>query len=406
MLIQFGGTNSSSSITNEVTVLDTNKVTNRMNWTFVGALDSVPALYAPILIYIPSSRATLIMGGCDQWINSNSPGNTTTHCAGFDTLYTVSSDSVLMASPKASQIRISGISPPARLMPCTVLLPDNNVLMIGGENPAVANGSLGDAWILNTHSWTWHQRSIEGFPADGIMGHSCQLAPRDQILVVGGYTGSKFVENPLSVIKMQNWSWTGHYSVPGVSTGVKVGLAMSVVVVVGAIIAGLWIRRRRNKAAALAKEQGDHPHGGNQPVKSKSGNGRRRSEVSTSGNGQRRKRSLPTRQQSVDHSREEPIELEGIESQPRTLDRSSGHANGEWDGTTRPQEPPHEQGDQDLLIDSRASQSVLASSSSTIVGPSSPVADEDDPAERDRGELGRRRIVEADQDRGSPYGHE
>jgi hypothetical protein len=59
-------------------------------------------------------------------------------------------------------------------------------LMIGGENPAVANGSLGDAWILNTRSWTWHQRSIEGFPADGIMGHSCQLAPRDQILVIGG----------------------------------------------------------------------------------------------------------------------------------------------------------------------------------------------------------------------------
>jgi len=218
------------------------------------------------------------------------------------------------------------------------------------------------------------------------------------------------VESPLSVIKMQDWSWTGHYSVPGVSTGVKVGLAMSVVVVVGAIIAGLWIRRRRNKAAALAKEKGDHPNGGNQLVKSKSGNGRRRSEVSASGNGghQRRKRSLPTRQQSVDHSRE--MELEGIDSQPRTLDRSSRHADGEWDGTMRPQEPSHEQGDQVLLIDSRASQSVLASSSSTIVGPSSPVADENDPtwasAERDREELGRCRIEEAAPDRGSLYGNE
>ncbi|KAF9991799.1 hypothetical protein BGZ65_000073, partial [Modicella reniformis] len=134
------------------------------------------------------------MGGCDQWssntITTTAPQDINddgviTHCASFDTLFTLSSNSVVSDNPKASRITISGIVPPARLRSCTVVMPNNNVLMIGGEDPLKGNIGLADAWILDTQSWTWEQQDIRGLPADGIMGHSCLLAHYDQILVVG-----------------------------------------------------------------------------------------------------------------------------------------------------------------------------------------------------------------------------
>lgn len=50
-------------------------------------------------------------------------------------------------------------------------------------------------------------------------------------------------------------TWSGEYYAPGVSVGAKVGLGLSVVVVLGAIAAGLLLRRRRAKAAVALKRQ-------------------------------------------------------------------------------------------------------------------------------------------------------
>ncbi|KAG0286987.1 hypothetical protein BGZ98_004844, partial [Dissophora globulifera] len=178
MLVQFGGSNTTVA-TNSLTILNTNNATNAMTWSYSGSLAQVPALYAPIVLYIPSNKQTLIMGGCDQLDGQGTP----THCAAFDTLYTLSSDQVMSATPSATRVAVSnGALPSPRLMPCAVVMSDNNVLMVGGGSPTTA---LGDAWILNTQNWTWTQRGISGFPGNGIMGHSCLLAEHDQILVVG-----------------------------------------------------------------------------------------------------------------------------------------------------------------------------------------------------------------------------
>ncbi|KAF9959688.1 hypothetical protein BGZ72_009044 [Mortierella alpina] len=245
LLIEFGGFDD-TNITNKLSVLDTGRATDMMSWSYSGVLKSVPALNAPLVVYLALSKLTVIMGGCDQVDGEGNPS----HCVAFDTLYTLSSDSIASSKPSASKVTVQGTLPAPRLLPCTVVLPDNNILMIGGGDP---KAPLSDAWILNTQSWTWSQREIKGFPTEGLMGHSCEMGGQGQILVIGGHHGDQFVQRPLSVIKMGDWAWTGRYDVPGFSKGVKIGLGLTVVVVVGAIIAGLWVRWRRNKMVGKDK---------------------------------------------------------------------------------------------------------------------------------------------------------
>ncbi|KAF8936311.1 hypothetical protein BGZ47_009558 [Haplosporangium gracile] len=246
MLIEFGGRNA-TAITNEISILNTNKPSDQMTWAYSGFLDAVPALYASILTYLPWQNATLIMGGCDQMGADGFP----THCASFDAVYALSSDSVRSATPQATRISLSGTAfPPPRVFTCTFLRNDN-IYMFGGGDP-VTMKPLADAWILNTKSWMWTLTTMPNFPAKGIMGHSCHMANFDQVVVVGGHDTDGFLQRPLSVIKLRNMTWSGQYYAPGVSVGAKVGLGLSVVVVLGAIAAGLLLRRRRARAAAAA----------------------------------------------------------------------------------------------------------------------------------------------------------
>jgi len=155
------------------------------------------------------------MGGCGQANEQGQP----VRCAPFDTLYTLGSDAVAASvktgptatPPKATKIMVLNSTlptnanstmssaspefsvPSPRWMPCTVVLQDGNVFMMGGEDPIQGyeiggerKSALSDAWILNTQNWTWFHRPIGGFPPGGIRGHSCQMATHEQILVIGG----------------------------------------------------------------------------------------------------------------------------------------------------------------------------------------------------------------------------
>ncbi|KAF9367167.1 hypothetical protein CPB97_006203 [Podila verticillata] len=64
---------------------------------------------------------------------------------------------------------------------------------------------------------------------------------------------------------MQDWRWVNKYQVPGVSAGVKIGLTLSVVVVVGAIIAGLLIRRQRIRKTQNSVNVKPKPSGADDP---------------------------------------------------------------------------------------------------------------------------------------------
>ncbi|GJJ74257.1 hypothetical protein EMPS_06615 [Entomortierella parvispora] len=277
-VLQFGGLNGSMNVTNTLSILKTNKSSPGGSWSYSGPLESVPGLYAPIVVYLPRLKATLIMGGCNQANEQGRP----VQCAPFDTLYTLGSDAVAAAasseissatSLKATKITVRNNStdtnstlgsaspaftiPSPRWMPCAVVLQDGNVFMMGGEDPVQGDeiggqrkNALSDAWVLDTRNWTWLHRSIGGLPTGGIRGHSCQMASYEQILVIGGVNATGHVYRPLSVIKMRDWSWSGRFYVPSLSPWIKVALSLTVIVVVGAIVAGLVIRHRRNKRAA------------------------------------------------------------------------------------------------------------------------------------------------------------
>ncbi|KAF9359180.1 hypothetical protein BGX26_012955 [Mortierella sp. AD094] len=362
ILVQFGGSNA-TSVTNDLTLLIADGNTGIMNWTYSGSLESVPPLFAPIVLYIPRNKQTLIMGGCDQMNFGESA--TPSHCATFDTLYTLSTESVATAStnpPIMSNITVNGTLPSPRFLPCAVVLPDSNVFMMGGGNLTTP---LSDAWILNTQNWTWFRRDIEGLPLDGIMGHSCQLAEHNQILVIGGQSNDGFMRYPISVIKVINWAWTSQYVVPGFTTGIKVGLVMSIVVVVSAIMAGLWVRWRRNKMAALKKAQGKETKT-NRPRRSR-----------RTGTNQSRSRDIPDRQHrrqlSDEESNHDAVELQGIgyhsgerhhNDVPMHLNSMGLQEDGHFDPPNYDQHSPHSHHSSvDHVIGS-----PKGSSSSTIVG--------------------------------------
>ncbi|KAF9432809.1 hypothetical protein BGZ76_010300 [Entomortierella beljakovae] len=257
VLVQFGGGNA-TSITNELLLLNISKETNEPSWTFTGVVDSIPPLYAPTVLDIPKIEQIVVLGGCDQ-MNVTLVGGRPSHCASFDTLYSLSHESIGNAStvpPSASILRANGDIPPPRFMPCMVVLSHGDIFMMGGSGGVHFDTPMADAWILDILNWTWAKYSIKGLPAEGIMGHNCHLASRDQILVVGGQNNAGFVSHPISVINVEDWSWSNDFNAPDkVSSGVKVGLAISVIIVVGAIVAGLWVRHRRTKAA-LKEAQG------------------------------------------------------------------------------------------------------------------------------------------------------
>ncbi|KAF9930081.1 hypothetical protein FBU30_000918 [Linnemannia zychae] len=268
MLIEFGGRNA-TSFTNEISILDTTKPSDKMTWSYSGFLENVPDLYAPVLTYLPSLSVILIMGGCDQMGVDKNPSR----CASFDTLYALSSDSIKSNNPQVTRIKVAGtVFPPPRVFTCAIVR-NNNIMMLGGGDPL---HPLQDVWTLHTNNWTWTQEKIDGFPSKGIMGHSCHLMNYDQVLVVGGHNADGFSQRPISVIKLHNMLWQGHYYVAKVSLGAKVGLGLSIVVVVGAIAAGLYLRRRRMKTAEHRKQTSLTERSKEGSATSENINGRRR----------------------------------------------------------------------------------------------------------------------------------
>ncbi|KAG0229967.1 hypothetical protein BGW42_001198 [Actinomortierella wolfii] len=242
-IVLFGGSN--GDVSNEINYFDPQDLT----WKLSGSLTGVPGLYAPIMHYIHQLESILIMGGCTS-INSST--GLPTQCADFTSAYLVPSKAAAEAT-KTSSIPVTKVNltgpngfPAPRFMPCTITLGQDAIFMHGGGNPDKA---LADSWILNPDTWVWSKRPISGVPPQGIMGHTCEYGFREQILVVGGHQGTEFVKTPISVILMKDWSWKSEFlGSKAISEPVKVGLGISIAIVMGAIIAGLIIKRRRDVA--------------------------------------------------------------------------------------------------------------------------------------------------------------
>ncbi|KAF9161637.1 hypothetical protein DFQ26_004365 [Actinomortierella ambigua] len=241
-IVLFGGSN--NAVSNEINYFDPQD----LSWKRSGPLAGVPGLYAPIMHYIHQLESILIMGGCT---NVDSSTGLPTQCADFTTAYLVSSKSAALTT-NTSDIQVTKVNltgpeglPAARFMPCTITLAQDAIFMHGGGNP---HNALADSWILNPDTWVWSKRPISNAPAQGIMGHTCEYGFREQILVVGGHQGNEFVKNPISVILIKDWSWTDEFiGSKAISEPVKIGLGISIAIVLSAVIAGLIVKRRRDQ---------------------------------------------------------------------------------------------------------------------------------------------------------------
>ncbi|KAI1307894.1 hypothetical protein EDD11_004366 [Mortierella claussenii] len=261
-LLATGGTNAATrtlSLSLEFDFLDTRPTLDK--WTWSAAINSVfppPALYQPIMLYLPNQRQTLVMGGCN---GINPVDGNITQCVPFSAGYLI--NSMVMtgsdgASVPMSRVDIKGGPPAPRLSPCTVVLASGDVFMYGG---ATASGSLGDAWVLNTSNWTWISKSIKNMPFPGRAGAACQLATADQIIMVGGFNGplmgpKQFSEPQVAIINTTSWAWASDF-IPSMETTPPSSLSQGVVIAI--IVSGslllaillsimgrlIWQRRKR-----------------------------------------------------------------------------------------------------------------------------------------------------------------
>ncbi|KAG0212670.1 hypothetical protein BGX28_005866 [Mortierella sp. GBA30] len=194
---------------NELSILDTTESDpNKMQWTLSENQTIIPTLYEPNVLYLPNQKQILVFSGCDRFeISTGFAGN----CATLDHGYLIST------APDGKTYSIQrqrfNIGPGVRYLGCRVTLPDGNVFIQGGKDLTMI---YGEAWILNTTSWTWQNVTIKGDITQMTRaGHTCQMGPNGQIVVVGGYIGgpdtSTYVQPYMAVIDTNTWTWSTKY---------------------------------------------------------------------------------------------------------------------------------------------------------------------------------------------------
>ncbi|KAF9199507.1 hypothetical protein BGZ49_010346 [Haplosporangium sp. Z 27] len=281
-IVLFGGIFQSASTYSpsaELDVLNTHSSLSQWAWSSAASnAQLLPGLVQPIMVYLPSLKATLIMGGCYQITPLN---GSVLQCSPFSAGYLVNTT---LPVPGGAAMPISkySMNPPypiERLSPCTVVLADGNVFMYGG---AIANGSLSDAWLLNTQSRTWTQLNMNGLPG-GRAGATCELATPDQIIMVGGYDGGlsgarQFSQPQVAIINTTTWKYTVNFTPVkptnyaksdsvDVSIGAIVGITIGACVITGILgfVIGrvMWRRRydqKTNRNSIFGTIRNSHSH--------------------------------------------------------------------------------------------------------------------------------------------------
>ncbi|KAF9897714.1 hypothetical protein BX616_005107 [Lobosporangium transversale] len=165
----------------ELSVLDTNnKGPSEMKWTLSFNQATIPTLYEPYVLYLPTQRKILVMAGC---VRMDTQGYASA-CTPLNVGYLVSGG----ASRETLSLQTQQLStgPAARYQGCRVVLANGDVFIQGGRDPTTF---YGDAWLLNVGNWSWTSITINGPPAAMTRaGHTCQLGPNGQVIIIGGKT--------------------------------------------------------------------------------------------------------------------------------------------------------------------------------------------------------------------------
>jgi hypothetical protein len=170
-------------LSSEIDILSAKDGLDQWTWSKPEPTTGIKPIFQPILVYLPTRKATLIIGGTEyvnntitgfQQFNEGTLVETTTGDDGATTL-------------KSSRVNLTAAditaTPSRRLSPCYTVLDNGDLFIYGGATFA---RSLNDAWILSAADLVWKSVSIGQNPITGRTGASCQLIAPDQIMVVGG----------------------------------------------------------------------------------------------------------------------------------------------------------------------------------------------------------------------------
>ncbi|KAF9959689.1 hypothetical protein BGZ72_009045 [Mortierella alpina] len=263
-VIVFGGLVPNTAFSRELDVLDTRPAFNNWTWTLVAPVSNfiqlIP-LYQPIVLYLPQLQATLLMGGC----NTYSARTIIVSCQTFDSAFQIKTaivSSSLVTSPpqklSLTSSAVNNILPVPRSSSCHVVLANGDVFMYGGLSDTA---TLSDAWVLSAESWKWRSIKINNAPSEGRAGATCQLIAQDQVIVIGGYSGTSaaskaFSEPQIGIINTESWSWGSSYTPSSASAGLSLGVIIGIVagsclmlgVVLFIVGSHLWKKRKTRDA--------------------------------------------------------------------------------------------------------------------------------------------------------------
>jgi hypothetical protein len=182
ILIQGGFVrNVGAPLSSDIDILSYNGGAKQWTWTKSAPTTALDGIFQPIVAYLPTRKATLIIGGT-QFANNAIGG-----LRPFDSGYLVSTSTVngiTTVSNTVVNLTASDIAVPiSRLSPCYTVLENGNLFMYGG---ATFTAGLNEAWILDVTDMTWKKMPISQNPAAGRAGATCQRISPDHIMVVGG----------------------------------------------------------------------------------------------------------------------------------------------------------------------------------------------------------------------------
>ncbi|KAF9984130.1 F-box only protein 42 [Modicella reniformis] len=265
-----------NSFSSELSVLDTTiSVPSKMTWTLATNQTKIPGLYDPVVLFAHTLKKILVMGGCNVYDAGTGLVRT---CATLDTVYLVSNGA--SEASLGIQRQMTTVGPPPRFQACNVVLKNGNIFVQGGKDMSTV---FGDAWVLDVVNWTWTKITING-PAAAMtrVGHSCQMGPNGQIIVVGGSKNNTFVTPYMAVIDSNTWTWTTNYKgapldniwltpqtggdgggssssgdrpPDGLSSGAKGGIGAGIAIGVLGLGLGFFFWRRRRQSTQQQQQQ-------------------------------------------------------------------------------------------------------------------------------------------------------
>ena len=174
-----------------------------------GIFTSLPSLPQPIFhhnaIMLPNGTL-LVFGGA-----SISP---TTGQPALNPLSTILAIDTTSSATSWSTRTISGSAPPGRRGASASVSDDGSKVFIFGGGSATLASALADAWILDVEQGSWQQVSPGSNNPSARFDHVGVAAADDQVLILGGWTGSGPADSALYAFSMAKGAWITEFTSP------------------------------------------------------------------------------------------------------------------------------------------------------------------------------------------------